>query len=338
LLPPQPETAVIRSRRHVALLAGILGLSLLSCGREVTGPENGIGYGRNRIAALALEPSFPVIPGADAISDVVPFSRVRITLRRIDGTVTKDTTIDFPAGADSVALAIDVPLPVTAPDSGLSLGLVLSYINAAGDTVFRGGPLAVTARPSGGAGSTQTVSIPVSWVPPGGIVPATVTLHSRDRLGRLRHDHAVHGRRAGRPRQCHGGDAGAVLQSRYHARGDHRCRHGLVTWRAVRGNALIVATTPNLVADTSTFSVALPATRLLPVSGAAQSATINTLLGAPVVLRVTAADSVPVAGVPVTFAVTTGAGTLLASADTSGRERPRPVLVGRSARWSARSR
>ncbi|MBP6729184.1 MAG: hypothetical protein KA129_06140, partial [Microthrixaceae bacterium] len=62
MLPPQPETAVIRSRRHVALLAGILGLSLLSCGREVTGPENGIGYGRNRIAALALEPSFPVIP------------------------------------------------------------------------------------------------------------------------------------------------------------------------------------------------------------------------------------------------------------------------------------
>lgn len=308
---------MIRSRRHVALLAGILGLSLLSCGREVTGPENGIGYGRNRIAALALEPSFPVIPGADAISDVVPFSRVRITLRRIDGTVTKDTTIDFPAGADSVALAIDVPLPVTAPDSGLSLGLVLSYINAAGDTVFRGGPLAVTARPSGGAGSTQTVSIPVSWVPPGGIVPATVTLTPA--TGSVVSGTTTQFTAVVRDAQ---GNAMAGTPVLFFSPDTTRAvitgaGTGLVTWRAVRGNALIVATTPNLVADTSTFSVALPATRLLPVSGAAQSATINTLLGAPVVLRVTAADSVPVAGVPVTFAVTTGAGTLLASADTS---------------------
>ena len=308
---------MIRSRRHVALLAGILGLSLLSCGRDVTGPENGIGYGRNRIAALALEPSFPVIPGANAISDVVPFSRVRITLRRIDGTVTKDTTIDFPAGVDSVALAVDVPLPVTAPDSGLSLGLVLSYINAAGDTVFRGGPLAVTARPSGSAGSTQTVSIPVNWVPPGGIAPATVTLTPA--TGAVVSGTTTQFTAVVRDAQ---GNAMAGTPVLFFSPDTTRAvitgaGTGLVTWRAVRGNALIVATTPNLVADTSTFSVALPATRLLPVSGAAQSATINTLLGAPVVLRVTAADSVPVAGVPVTFAVTTGAGTLLASADTS---------------------
>ena len=29
--------------------------------------------------------------------------------------MAKDTTIEFPAGVDSVALAVDVPLPVTAP-------------------------------------------------------------------------------------------------------------------------------------------------------------------------------------------------------------------------------
>jgi hypothetical protein len=269
----------------------MLGLSLLSCGREVTGPEHGLPYGRNRIAALALEPAFPAIPGARAISDVVPFQTVRITLRRTDGTVAKDTTITFPAGADSIALAIDVPLPVTAPDSGLTLGLSLAYVNAAGDTVFRGGPLPVTAKPSGSTGSTQTVTIPVTWVPPSGVAPASVeltpasgtvvsgtttqfTATARDAQGQAM---------PGTPIFFFSPDTTRAVLS--------GAGTGLVTWRAVRGPARIVATTPNLVADTSVFTVALPATRLLPVSGSGQSATINTALGQPVVLRVTPSRS-----------------------------------------------
>jgi hypothetical protein len=172
--PTPARPVVIRSRRSVLLAAGILGLSLLSCGREVTGPENGLAFGRDRFASLALAPDFPRIPGANVISDLVPFERVRITLRRADGVIAKDTLVAFASSADSITLAIDVPLPITAPDSGITLGLSLAYVNAAGDTVFRGGPLPITARRS--SGTSQPISIPVDWVPPGGVVPASVEL------------------------------------------------------------------------------------------------------------------------------------------------------------------
>lgn len=309
---------MIRSRRRLVLLAGVSGLSLLSCGREVTGPGDGIGYGRNRIAALALAPQFPVLPGVHAISEVVPFTQVRITLRRTDGTIAKDTLVNFPAGVDSVTLAIDVPLPITAPDSGVTLGLSLAYVNATGDTVFSGGPVPVTARPSGSSGSSQTVSIDVAWVPPPGVpLPSSVTLTPAT-------GNAVAGTTTTFVATARDGQgqplAGVPVfftsidttRARVAAPGG-----GLVTWRAVRGPARIVATLPNLVSDTATFDISLPASRLLPVSGSAQSATLNTALAAPIVLRVTASDTVPVAGIPVSFAVTTGGGSLLASADTS---------------------
>ncbi len=309
---------MIRSRRSLALLAAVAGLSLLSCGREVTGPGDGIQYGRGRIASLALEPRFPTIPGVNAISDVVAFSQVRITLRRTDGAIARDTLVTFPAGADSIALAIDVPLPITAPDSGLTLGLSLAYVNAAGDTVFRGGPLPITVRPAGRPGSTQTVSIPVSWVPPVGVpLPASVDLTPAT-------GSAVAGSTTAFSAVARDGQGQPIagIPVLFTSLDTTRATvaapgNGLVTWRPVRGAARIVATLPNLVADTATFTVALPASRLLAVSGDAQSATTNTALAAPLVLRVTASDSVPVSGIPVTFAVTTGGGTLLALADTS---------------------
>jgi Bacterial Ig-like domain (group 1) len=306
---------VIRSRRSVLLAAGILGLSLLSCGREVTGPENGLAFGRDRFASLALAPQFPRVPGANAISDLVPFERVRITLRRADGVIAKDTLVAFPSTADSITLAIDVPLPITAPDSGVTLRLSLAYVNTAGDTVFRGGPLPITARRS--SGTSQPISIPVNWVPPGGIVPASVELTpatgtavagttttftavARDGQGQPI---------AGTPIFFSSAD---TLRARVANVGS-----GLVTWLAVRGTARIIATLPNGPADTSAFDVSLPASRLLLVAGDGQSATINSSLPQPLSFRVTASDTVPVAGMPVTFTVTTGGGTLGALADTS---------------------
>jgi hypothetical protein len=77
----------------------------------------------------------------------VAFERVRITLRREDGSIALDTVVDFPAGADSLVLGLNVPLPPSAPSTGVPLSLNLGYVNAAGDTVFRGGPLAVTVTP-----------------------------------------------------------------------------------------------------------------------------------------------------------------------------------------------
>ncbi len=89
---------MLQTRRSLRLLAALAGLKLLSCGREVTGPGDGLSYGRGLVAAMRLEPVFPAFPGADAISDLIPFTQVRVTLRRTDGQVAKDTVIDFPSG------------------------------------------------------------------------------------------------------------------------------------------------------------------------------------------------------------------------------------------------
>jgi hypothetical protein len=314
--PTSARPSVIRSRRSALLFAGILGLSLLSCGREVTGPNDGLGYGRTRIAALAVAPEFPRIPGANAISDLVPFERVRITLRRLDGTTAKDTLVDFPSTADSISLAIDVPLPITAPDSGLTLALSLAYINAAGDTVFRGGPLAFTARP-GSDRSSAPIAIPVSWVPPGGVVPASVVLSPATGTavaGTTTTFTAV--ARDGQGQPIDGTPIFFSSEDTLRARVAN-VGSGVVSWLPVRGTARIIATLPNGPADTSSFDVSLPAALLLLVAGDAQSATINTALAQPLSFRVVASDSVPVAGQPVTFTVTAGGGTLGAIADTS---------------------
>ena len=305
-----------RNRRRVLLLTGIFGLSLLSCGREVTGPGDGLPFGRSRVAALALDPQFPRLPGTNLASDLVPFVKVRVTLRGLDGAVVRDTVVDFPSTADSVALALYVPLPLSVSDSGLPLTLAMNFVNAAGDTVFRGGPSTITALAVGTPGAGQPIVIPVNWVPPGA-VPASVVMTPTSGTavaGTTTVFTATAFDGGGAPIPGTPIDFSADLASRasFAAPGS-----GTVTWLPSRGNVRIIASTLNLRADTSFFVVSLPAARLLAVSGGAQSAVIGTALAQPVVLRVTASDSVPVAGVPVTFAVTTGGGTLSAIADTS---------------------
>ncbi|MBX7118120.1 MAG: Ig-like domain-containing protein [Gemmatimonadaceae bacterium] len=309
---------MLQTRRSLRLLAALAGLSLLSCGREVTGPGDGLSYGRGLVAAMRLEPVFPAFPGADAISDLIPFTQVRVTLRRTDGQVAKDTVIDFPSAADSVALTLDVPLPLTTPDTGVTMGLSMAYLNAQGDTVFRGGPLPVTAR--GGSRPGAPVVLPISPVYPGGVVPASVTM-SPDTGS------AVAGTTStftSVVRDAQGGTLTGVPVF-YAAEDTARATVanigvGSVQWRQRRGAARVIARVAvgtGFVADTSTVQVALPPALLGAVSGDAQSATVGQALAQPVVLQVTATDAVPVAGVPVTFAVTTGGGTLNVTADTS---------------------
>ena len=144
----------------VAILA-TLGLSLLSCGREVTGPDDGI-PGLRRTAALALAPRFAgPFDGAQLASEVAPFERVLVVLRRLDGSVLKDTLVDFPANADTIDLTITVNLPLNAGPEGITLALTLRYIDAAGDTVFSGGPITVQAIPTTSGEGPTPVDIPV---------------------------------------------------------------------------------------------------------------------------------------------------------------------------------
>ncbi|HKP28917.1 MAG TPA: hypothetical protein VJU15_05925, partial [Gemmatimonadales bacterium] len=72
-----------------------------------------------------------------------------------------------------------------------------------------------------------------------------------------------------------------------------------------------VATVPNGSPVTFTASgTALPPTTIAAVSATAQSATVNTAVGAPPSVKVTDANGVPVAAVNVTFTVTGGGGSI----------------------------
>ena len=131
-----PATAL---RRAVWLGAtGIL--AAVSCGRDATAPGAGL----------------------------VPFSRVRVVLHHSDGTIALDTVVAFAGGSDSLTLSLSVPLLASAPATGEPMTLNLGYVNAAGDTVFRGGPLTITAVPPvPGQAAPPPVQVHVTYTGPG---------------------------------------------------------------------------------------------------------------------------------------------------------------------------
>ncbi|MCC7001171.1 MAG: Ig-like domain-containing protein [Gemmatimonadaceae bacterium] len=308
------------SRRLVAAL-GLLAFGALSCGRDATGP-NGTALGRSRFASLQFEAQFPTIPGtADALSDVVPFSEVRILLTELnagDNTprTIYDRTVPFPAGADSIELGATFPLPLSAPDSGILVTLHLAYINSQGDTVFRGGPTTVRARPVGAAGGDVPVGTPVVYT---GIGASATSVELTPASGV-----AVAGTSTSFTAVARDGQGSIIANTPVFFSSGDTSRAAVAdpailsaTWRPRRGPATVIATLLNGPADTATFDISLPASQVLVVSGDAQTALAGTALAQPLVLRVAASDSIGVAGVPVTFAVTLGGGSLGVLVDTS---------------------
>lgn len=307
------------SSRSIAALSLALGATQLSCGREVTGPGTGIG---GRVALIALAPVMPtgdtLFGEALGISAVVPFDRVRVTALTLSESQSSvpayDRTIPFPANADSVALNLSIPLGESGSGSeGVSVSLRIAYINAQGDTIFRGGPLSAFAAVGG---SGQVVNMPIRYTgvgsgatsvvlsPDSGNVVAgtttTFTAEARDTSGTI----------AGTPLYFYTPDTARALIANPAV--------GAVQWKPSRGVARIIALHPDgLLADTSIFNISLPFAKLVTQSGAAQSALAGTPLPQPIVVRTLASDDVPVPGVVVTFAVASGGGTISTVTDTS---------------------
>jgi hypothetical protein len=303
------------NRRSLLLSATVLAVLQLSCGREVTGPG-----ASSRFAHFALDPQMPalsaLLESATSISSVVPFDRVRITAQRPDQSFAYDRTVPFPSSADSITLAVSVPLTSGSSSEsgdGVPIALRIAYINAQGDTVFRGGPITAFVSASN---ANQTVSMPVSYSGIGsGATSVTLTPDSGT---------VVAGTSTiliGEARDTSGVIAGTPLL--FYTPDTVRAQIanpavGTVLWKPSRGTARIIALHPNgLLADTSVFTVSLPASKLVVSAGAAQSALAGTALPQPIVLRTLASDDVPVPGVVVNFSVSAGGGTLTAVQDTS---------------------
>lgn len=279
-------------RRQLAPLLLLLVATLGSCGREPMGP------GAGRVSApLALAPRLPAAARAADGASLVAFDRVRLVLRRSDGSVALDRESDFPSTADSIALTLTVPLGPSATEAGEALSLTLRLIDAAGDTVFRGGPSPVFAAARGGT-VTEPVVVPLTYTGPGAsatrvvVSPtfATLVAGAQQAFTTQAFD-AQNTLLPGTPVRFRSLDTSVVTIT----------DAGVATARAVRGSALIVAELYTGPSDSVPVAVILPASRIQIVSGNAQTGVAGAALAQPVVARVLAADDVPVANVRVDF-------------------------------------
>lgn len=307
------HSPVFRLSRRAAVLALTLFASLLSCGREITGPG-----GRGPLVQLAFTPDYSSMIDEvggmmHSVAELLPFTKVRLELRRVDNSIAASRTIDFPANATQVPLTVSVRLGAAATRTGEALTAYLRYINAAGDTVYAGGPVAVTAL----LGATPTpVEIPVVPVAPGAVFarleisPDSIeaVMGQNIVLTAVGYDaqenvvpNAIIGFISRNPTLASVANLGS----------------GTVFLNGVRGSTWVVAQSLTGLKD-STFVHVLPRPSLIEkVSGDAQVTLTDAAFPQPLRVRLRAADGLPVANWRVNFAVTAGQGLLSAAADTT---------------------
>jgi hypothetical protein len=301
-------------RTRPAAIATVLAFaSLLSCGREFTGP------GAGRPGEVQLNPVFETVRlGGDgrvlSIADVVEFASVRVLLVRVNGDTVVDRVVAFPPDSTSIRLAFNVTLSQAATPEGEPLDATLKFINATGDTVFSGGPSQVLARSSGGS-SAPPPEIQVRYVGTGADA-AAITIAPTAHVGLIGTTvgfTAVVTDSTGAPMDS----VPVAYTSTDSARVRVNLRTGQTQLLGARGSALIIAQTLTGQADTATVQITPSASAVVLVSGGSQSARQGSPFPLPVRVRVNAADAQPVAGVPVAFAVTRGQGAVTPSVDTT---------------------
>ncbi|MFI5233691.1 MAG: beta strand repeat-containing protein, partial [Gemmatimonadales bacterium] len=297
---------------RLAFLGLVFVAAIVSCGKDLTGPTARFMRGLSWNAVFP--PALRNVGGTS--SGVVAFNRVHVVLHHSDNTVALDTVIAFPSGADSLTVSLTVELLTDAPAGGEPMTLNLGYLNAAGDTVFKGGPISITAapRPSGG-GVNPPVQISVAYTGPGASATAVVI--------------------APRTTTVAGGAGFTFTAIATDAAGDTLAGTPVI-WTSldptiatitapaagtgvalnVRGTARILAQLLTGATDTAQLVVTLPASQLIKSSGDAQTGTATLALAQPIVAKVAASDGVGIAGTTVTFAVASGGGAITPSAVT----------------------
>jgi hypothetical protein len=260
---------------------------------------------------------FPPMFQESGAGAFVPFDRVRVVLRRQDGSIAIDTVINFPAGQSEVSVSLNIPLGVDAPSTGEPLALSLKYVNTRGDTVFSGGPSTVLARPNTpGSTAPAPVTVPVQYTGTGSsavrvvIAPRTGSANTGGTFAfsAIALD-AAGVQVAGTPIGWSSLDARAEVPIISQGSGN----------ALVRGTSRIRAVIPNGAADTVDLTIVPVPSVVQAVSGSGQAGVIRSLLPQPVVARVRAFDQGTMEGVPVTFTPTgggsVGASTVLTDAN-----------------------
>ena len=309
----QSRDTRVASARRTLFVAATLVWTVLACGREPTSSGERLNSGVLRysqgLSWVAQFPQgYPVLQASGA--NQVAFNRVRIVLNNPDGSVAKDTVIEFPPGVDEKTLTLSLPLPASAPATGLPLALTLKYVNAQGDTVFSGGPVTVNAVPAlPGAGPPPPSAVPItlSYTGPGAsatrvaISPRTLTVNTNGTFNVSA--------------QAMDATGSVIPNTPIFFSVDNQVlasvngTTGAGTAGSVRGTTTVRAQLLTGPADAANLTIRAVPTTLTLVSGGAQTANVNATLPNPVVVRVDANDGIGVDGVSVTFG-TSGGGTV----------------------------
>jgi hypothetical protein len=277
-----------RRRALQVAAVGVMGAILVTCTGESTAPRP--------MMRLSVAPHF--VAGAAVPGNALTIDQVRALVIRPPQDTVVDQTFPFPAGASSVPINLTVPLQQS-PDS---FSLHLEYEH--GTEVLYSGVQAVSL--DAGA-APQPVAVPVSYSGPG-IGATSLTLAPRDT-------------------QINSGDqlqfrvtvldSGAVPDSLYVGwrtsnPGQAVDATGHLKATLVRGIVTVYAQspTPPGLQDSTTVHIVPKPTGLVKVSGDGQTGTATTPLPLPLVVQVNGSDLLGVPGVPVTFAVATGGGSV----------------------------
>lgn len=270
-------------------------LLVTSC-RDGTGPDAPLA------GSIAIVPVFESSAAA-----LVPVERLRVVLLREDSvTVAKDTVFDLVAGQDSVDLAINVTLL----SSSERFFLEMQLINAAQDTVFRGGPTIVTASTSAGTASVVEILLVYTGT---GSDAATVRITTTT-------ERAFFGETVGLAAEALDATGNPIpgtpikWSSVNPAAGSFPDdESGAFVAGMVRGPALVAATLLTGPTDTAAVMVQPPPSAIAITTGDDQTGGIGAALPQPLVVTVTAADNQGVEGVEVVFSVAAGNGSLSAT-------------------------
>ena len=298
--------------------AGLLALAVvaITCTDAPTGP------GAHRPgftgARLAMAPSFsPAAARAYGTLEAmgIGVTQVRIRLRTADGTLARDTTIQY--GAEDT-LHIQIAVEIQGTEQTFSA--LIELMDASGTVLFSQSQ-DVTAR-AASLPAAPPPTITLEYVGPGAsaraitVTPSDVTVQPGVEPVLT----AVGTDAAGSPvtdllLAWTSSDATLATVT---AVGRVATVHG--TGR--RGSVTITATSPTGLAGTARLAMLPPAARLTVISGDAQTSVAGGLLAQPLVVELQGVDGGPIPDATVTFrAVSAGAsvGTATATTDAAGR-------------------
>ena len=316
--PPTVSRFPLRtSLRRFAFLGASFAAVLLSCGRDITAPTQS---GARLSSALRFNTVFPQMSTSGAFATAAAFDKVHIVLYHTDHTIALDTTIAFPADSSQVSVSLSVHLLPSAPSSGEPMTLDLGYLNPQGQTVYSG-TTSLTAMPDvAGVSAPAPVTVNVTYTGPGAgaksvkISPRQLSVNTGSPFAYTAVALDANGNVVpNTPIEWVSLDPTRANIS--------QSTTGVGNALNQRGTARIVATPITGTADTVVLSILPVATSIAAVSGSGQSGTVGAptavTLPQPLVVKVTAADGLGVAGTSVTFGAGSGSGSVSPTSTTT---------------------